>query len=222
MRPSSERTGIIHFKKKATQMSSVPNVTTAENHVLKFEGPFGLMKNREPFLFDQAKAIEPGIYLWTVPYCRGGYLVSYIGETGASFGQRIKDHLVQTVGGNYRICDPDSLTRGEPKVLWNGLWRKGTQDRFHDYIEKFEDLAPIVRKLLQIEAVFVAPLRCDRRLRQHIEGAIANHIRSQSAPASSILPSDVRYYQRKADEPLVTVRIQCDSQVIGLPQDLQL
>lgn len=203
-------------------MSSAPKATTVKDRVLNFEGPFGLMRNSKSFLFDQAKAKEPGIYLWTVPYCRGGYLVSYIGETSASFGQRLKDHLVQTVGGNYRICDPDSLTRGEPEVLWNGLWRKGTRNKFHEYIERLEELAPVIRKLLQIEAIFVAPLQCETRLRQRIEGAIANFIRSQPAPVPSVLPSDIRYYQRKADEPPVTVTILCNSQVIGLPQELQV
>ena len=173
-------------------MSSAPKAPD-KNLVLKFEGPFGLTSNSETFLFDQTKANEPGIYLWTVPYYRGGYLVSYVGETSASFRQRIKDHLIQTVGGNYRICDPDSLGRGEPKVLWNGLWRKGTRDKFHEYIQRLEELAPVIKKLLEIEVVFVAPLQSEKRLLQRIEGAIAMYIRSQPAPMSSVLPSDVRY-----------------------------
>jgi hypothetical protein len=192
-----------------------------ETSILKFDGPFGLVRNSRPFLFDQAEAKEPGIYLWTTPYCQGGYLVTYVGETGASFEQRLKDHLIQTVGGNYRICDPDSLTRGEAKVIWNGLWRKGTRDKFHEYIERFEEFAPLIRKLLQIEFVFIAPFRSQRRIRQRVEGAIAAHIRSRQAPASSVLPSDVRYYQRKADEIPVRVTVQCHCDVLGLPQELQ-
>jgi len=203
-------------------MSCAPKATMDKTFMLKFEGPFGLIRNSEPFLFDQAKAKEPGIYLWTVPYCRGGYLVSYIGETSASFGQRLKDHLIQTVGGNYRICDPDSLMRGEPRVLWNGLWRKGTRDKFHEYIERFEELAPVIRKLLQIEVVFVAPFRSERRLRQRLEGAIAKHIRSQPSPVSAVLPSDVRYYQRRIDETPITATVECHCQVLGLPQELEI
>jgi hypothetical protein len=60
---------------------------------------------------------EPGLYFWTVPYSQRGYLVTYVGETSASFGQRIRDYLIQTVGGNYRIWDPDLRVQGEAKVL---------------------------------------------------------------------------------------------------------
>jgi hypothetical protein len=195
---------------------------TENNLILEFDGPFGLTSDSEPFLFVQPEAKEPGIYLWAVPYFQGGYLVTYVGETNASFGQRLKDHLIQTVGGNYRICDPDSMMRGEPQILWNGLWRKGTRDKFHEYIARFEELGPVIRKLLQIEVVFVAPFRSERRLRQRLEGAIAKHIRSQPAPVSAVLPSDVRYYYRKAHETPVPVIVECHCHVLGLPQKLEV
>jgi hypothetical protein len=92
--------------------------------VVQFEGPFSLATESRPLLFEAPIAEGPGIYLWTIPYGSGGYLVSYVGETGASFGRRLKDHVIQTMGGNYRSCDAALLVEGQAKVLWNGLWRQ--------------------------------------------------------------------------------------------------
>ncbi|MFZ5453263.1 MAG: hypothetical protein ACOZF2_15500 [Thermodesulfobacteriota bacterium] len=195
---------------------------TKIDFVLKFEGPFGLTRTSKHLLFDHPVSKEPGLYLWTIPYSGGGYLVTYVGETSTSFWQRIKDHLIQTVGGNYRICDPDLLVRGEAKVLWNGLWRKGTRDKMPEYLERLEEFVPVMLKLLQNEIVFVAPFRSERRLRQRLEGAIAKHIKSQPAPMSSVLPSDVRYYHRRVDEAPIMVTIEGHCHVHGLPRELEV
>lgn len=96
--------------------------------ILNFEGPYGLTKDNEKILFQEEISKKSGIYLWATPYNNGGLLINYIGETSISFWQRNKDHMIQTMGGNYRICDPDALLKGVEKILWNGLWRKGTRD----------------------------------------------------------------------------------------------
>ena len=44
-------------------------------------------------------------------------------------------------------------------------------------------LAPILRRLLQTEVVFVAPLRVEGRLLRRIEGALAAHVKSCVSPA---------------------------------------
>ena len=62
--------------------------------------------------------------------------MNYIGETGRDFGVRLKEHMIQTMGGNYRISDPDQIIQGNDVVLWNGLWRKGTRDRIEDYVNR--------------------------------------------------------------------------------------
>ena len=185
--------------------------------VVQFEGPFSLATKSRPLLFEAPIAEEPGIYLWTIPYGSGGYLVSYVGETGASFGRRLKDHVIQTMGGNYRICDTALLVEGQAKVLWNGLWRQGTRDRLLEYLEQAEHLAPLARRELELTAVFAAPLHLPDRLRRRIESALAAHIRNQGAPASSLLPGDIRYYPRREAEEPVHVEIRCLELVHGLP-----
>ena len=182
-----------------------------------FEGPFSLASRTHPLLFDQQIANEPGIYLWAIPYCKGGFLVSYIGETSVSFGQRIKDHVIQTMGGNYRICDPELLVQGQAKVLWNGLWRRGTRDKVLEYLEQAEYLAPLARRELQITVVFAAPVRLTARMRRRVEGALAHDVKNQQPPVSSLLPADVRYHLRRPSEQPVRVEVSCAELVHGLP-----
>jgi hypothetical protein len=168
-------------------------------------------------LSEQSIAAKPGIYLWTIPYRRGGYLVSYVGETSVSFGQRLKDHVIQTMGGNYRICEAELLVDGEVKVLWNGLWRRGTRDKMLEYLEQAEHLAPLARRELQLTSVFVAPLHVPTRFRRRIEGGLAQHIRNQESPTSSLLPDDIRYHQRRDSEEPVLIEVRCPEPVHGLP-----
>ena len=146
------------------------------------------------------KPAECGIYLWAIPYHRGGYLVSYVGETGVSFWQRTKEHLIQTMGGNYRISDPNRLVEGEAKTVWNGLWRRDTRDRMLEYLERAEELTPIARRELQLTVVFVAPLEVDGRTRQRIEAGIALEIRKQRASSPNLLPDDIRYRPRRESD----------------------
>lgn len=193
-----------------------------ERFILKFEGPFGLCKDSVYPLLNQTVANEQGVYIFTIPYRLGGYLVSYVGETGVSFGKRIKDHVIQTIGGNYRICDPDYLLRGEEIVLWNGLWRQGTRDKVMEYLEQFEELAPSIHKLFRIKVIFVAPLKTDKRIRRRLEGAIAIHIKSMPKPVSSLLPADIRYHVRKKCEEPISVAIISDCQLHGIPRNIEI
>ncbi|ACR78788.1 hypothetical protein Kole_0059 [Kosmotoga olearia TBF 19.5.1] len=103
--------------------------------ILRLLGPYKLFGNDGNSLFNTDISRKNGIYFWTVKY-KNGYLIDYIGETGKTFCQRMKEHLIETLGGNYRICDPDKLLQGKEKIVWNGLWRKGTRDKIGEFIRK--------------------------------------------------------------------------------------
>jgi hypothetical protein len=193
---------------------------TAEN-VLQFSGPFGLTEGHVPVLFEDPCSMQPGIYFWTVPYVKGGLIITYVGETSSTFGRRMKEHMIQTVGGNYRISDPELLLQGVDHVLWNGLWRKGTQDKMPEYLERLVDLAPAIERTFGLARIFVAPFHSPKRLRQRIEASLAQHIRNQPPPGSSLLPGDIRYYQRRTGEEPVLVHVQCREHVLGLPCDIE-
>jgi len=129
--------------------------------------------------------------------------------------------MIQTVGGNYRISDPDLLQQGVDRILWNGLWRKGTRDRMPEYLQRLVEFAPTIQRLFALERVFVVPFHSERRLRQRIEAALADHIKTQPAPISSLLPEDIRYYARRKGKEPVRVHMRSDELIIGLPCDLE-
>ena len=76
--------------------------------------------------------------------------------------------------------------------MWNGLWRKGTRDKILEFASRYLDLAPIIHSYLENIEVFVGALDADRRIRERIEGALANHVRAEPLLASMLLPNDVR------------------------------
>ena len=156
-----------------------------------------------------------GIYLWAVKV-NDKYRITYVGETGISFYQRTKEHIIQTLGGNYRICDVAEMQRGNQKVLWNGLWRIGTRDKLPEFLSQYEELAPHIKAYLKAQAVFVAVTDCDPLLRKRIEGAIALSLRSDDI-ASSLLPADIRFRKRRSGETPLHVALRSKAEIEGLP-----
>ncbi len=184
---------------------------------LKFHGPYTICTEENDVLHDCPYASDEGIYLWVVGLNSGSYRISYIGETGVSFYKRTKDHLIQTLGGNYLICDPEAMVHGRNEILWKGLWRKGTRDKLPEFLSRYESLAPKIKKSILIQDLFVAPVKIDRRLRQRIEGALAFAIR-EDAEASSLLPNDIRYIRRRDDEESTLISIFSEEKIEGLPE----
>jgi hypothetical protein len=187
--------------------------------ILEFFGPFTLCGDKGDLLFDQKISQQTGVYLWTVRF-RDGFLVNYVGETGTSFYRRMKDHMIQCLGGNYRICEPMLFSRGERKILWNGMWRKGTRDLMPLFVSKYVELAPRIKEYLELIQVFVAPIETTSRMRRRIEGTIAFSLREQLPPIGTFMNEDVRYLLRKKGEDPVRVMISCSQGVLGLRSEI--
>jgi len=113
---------------------------------IEFHGPFKLSGNEAVTLFQNELSHLAGIYLMSIQY-EDGYLVYYIGETGQSFYVRLKDHVIQFFGGNYRIYEPEKFKRGEKEILWNGMWRKETRDRIPEFIDRSDQWYQLLKKL---------------------------------------------------------------------------
>jgi hypothetical protein len=82
---------------------------------LHFCGPFSLCSETADALDDCEHQNSGGLYLWTVEQNTGNYKISYLGETARSFYSRTKEHITQTLGGNYRTIDADQMRKGEVK-----------------------------------------------------------------------------------------------------------
>ena len=82
---------------------------------LQFHGPLAWVHAGDAeFMFDADTSKKPGIYLWTVK-TPTGHLVWYVGQTRASFRQRMKEHFKEQMSGSYGLNDPVLLAQGERK-----------------------------------------------------------------------------------------------------------
>jgi len=181
---------------------------------LHFHGPYPLCSSDSDALSGCPEASMRGIYLWVVPTPAHGLVVDYVGETSSSFYRRTKEHIIQALGGNYLILDPDAMLRGERHVVWPGLWRAGTRDQLPTFLTRLLELGPVARRYLLLHQVLVAPIVCDRRLRERIEAGIATAVH-ESVPR--LVASDIRYRARRPNETPIDVSITADCAVRGLP-----
>jgi hypothetical protein len=124
------------------------------------------------------------------------------------------------MGGNYRICDAEWLLKGERKILWNGMWRKGTRNLMSVFVERYVELAPKIKAYLEVLDIFVAPIQVDKRIRRRIEGAIAFSLRRELAPIGSFITEDVRYSGRKDGEAPIQVMIRSSERLLGLESQI--
>jgi hypothetical protein len=187
---------------------------------LKIQGPYKICDETCDVLEKCEFSKNEGIYLWAVKMSTGKYRLTYIGETSASFYKRTKEHIIQTLGGNYQVCDADAMLKGEHKIIWNGLWRKGTRNKLPEFIKKYQKLALEIKNYLMSQVLFVIPFKTDRRSRQRIEAAIAKAILNDKE-ASSIMPKDIRFYYKKDKEEPIEVTIESSKIIEGLPEKIK-
>ncbi len=190
------------------------------DYEFKVIGPFRL--HAENNMFESPLAELSGIYLWAIKV-DDRYYIHYIGETGLSFKQRMKEHLIQLMGGNYRIPDPNDLRNGRETILWNGLWRKKERDKINEFIDQYESLAIKIKEYLQMLEIFLIPMFAEERTRKLIEGNVAAYVRAQPEQISCLLPNDIRYFSKKKDnEKSFLVRFDCEVRILGFPETIYI
>jgi len=185
---------------------------------LYFYGPLKFDGNNNS-LFNNELINKSGIYLWTI-FCEDKYYIEYIGETGQSFYKRNKEHLIQVLGGNYRVLNLESLKYGKVEIFWNGMWRKGHRDKMNEFINSYLDFAPKLYDYITSINVFIAPLDCETHIRKRIEGAIAKNLKEQSYEINKFFPKDVKYLGKKREsksDDVIKVNIYSSVAILGLP-----
>ena len=188
----------------------------SESLGIHFHGPYGLAGQHERMLFGESISQEAGVYLWTVR-TSDGFLVEYVGQTGESFAKRTKDHMIHTFGGNYRVCDPQLMRQGQLKVVWLGLWRRGTKDKMPEFAQRYLSLAPAIQEYLDdieawmehimpsnppieiIDAGFQAWTK-ERSVRQGLTEKSINAF--EAANPSWMTPAGLQRYWRKNRQPV--------------------
>lgn len=171
------------------------------------------------FIFESPLARAAGVYLWTVATPEGD-LVYYVGETGRSFAQRFFEHLQGYLSGLFGFYEPEDFARGQKKLIWEGMWRRGEEHKAADFLRRYEELAPKIRHFIDVLRFWLLPIDCDRRLRERIEGAIARHLSAQDGVIGQFQDEDIRYRPRWEDEPPIQLSLTLTTRIMGLPSSL--
>ena len=137
-----------------------------------------------------------GIYLFTYLNDNGDYLINYVGETGRTFGLRISEHLIDYLGGNSQISNPDTISEGLNDPLWPAIFRSRKNKQLEKTMEFMEnyytELAPVILELLKKLDIFLLPLDIDTNDRKYLEGEIITFLKQPGIP--NLLPTDTRGY----------------------------
>jgi len=194
---------------------------SSQRYEIRWYGPFKFHGTEDDSVFTAKEAEYPGIYLWTIPF-KKQYLVYYVGETGRSFDERFVEHTQNCLNGLYRIYDPSRFAEGAKVLVWDGMWKKeySKPARMQEFMNRYLELAPVINKYLRQFRIFVAPLDAEERIRQRIEGAIADRLREQLGIIGDFQDSDIRYRSRRDDEKPFSVKIEAFEPILGLCSEL--
>jgi hypothetical protein len=201
----------------------------AEMIHLEFTGPYSWFGAPDvPSLHHAAERHEPGIYIETVSLPKG-HLVYYVGETGKSFIERMKDHYKNRVNAEYRIYAAEEFARGEKKVIWSGIWNppgyenspEGRALRNSKAVCRAnrERLKESAEALVRVIRYHFAALNCEKRVRQRIEGELAGRIQV-SSPVSNFYSNGVSYCRRRIGEEPIDCTASSRALILGFPKRL--
>jgi hypothetical protein len=192
------------------------------NLVIEFQGPLLWAKSSgDASIYYSEVSKQHGVYLWTVP-TPNGYLVYYVGETGVNFRTRMRDHYKEQLSGMYHIYDPEQFCLGRKCELWRGIYGKGGIRDHNKFLEILPEIAPVLVRFINIFHFYVAPMQCDRRIRERLEAALANHLYEQPGVIGAFQEKNIRYNLRRSNEDPIKVKIACPQVVQGIPTELNI
>lgn len=191
-----------------------------EPMIVEFVGPLSWSGGTGiPSIFEAEIGKRFGLYLWTVPL-DAGELVYYVGETGRSFAQRMLEHFKEHASGGYHIYEPQEFSRGRKVALWYGLYGPDREKSLLEFIHRYRQLAPAIADLTELYRFYVAPLQCEKRVRERIEAALAKHLYEQPGMVGEFQDRGIMYRGRNSAEEAVQVSVQCTAHLIGVPEVL--
>lgn len=186
---------------------------------LNFSGPYTFYPDKCS-IFDCEYSDRGGIYLWTMMSDqKGTYYICYVGET-TMFSKRQKEHLINILGMNYRVIDPNKAKKGIEEIVWKGLWRDKDntliRNVFDDYVQYSSRVIEYIRSI----AVFFAPIETSNELRKHIEGSIGRNLRNKHPNYKMLYPDDNHI---GIGTPMGKIlRISSDKNILGLDPEIAI
>ncbi len=188
---------------------------------VKWYGPYSFVDSGVENVFTCSMGEKKGVYLFTIPF-EGKYLVYYVGETGASFANRMLQHAQSYLNGFYRIFDPEEFVKGRKILLWGGMWKADRREPklISDFIDKQAELAPKIILFLKQFRIFLAPIGKDKRIIERVEAEIARSLNQQEGLIGAFQDKDVRYRPTSPDEQQFWVMMTFPQPIMGLTEKL--
>lgn len=195
-------------------------MSTVEELHVRFRGPFSWAGNNSaPCIFTAALGKLAGVYLWTIQ-SEDGELIYYVGETGRKFSIRMLEHFKEHMSGGYHLYEPTEFAKGNKVLLWPGRYDPARRTTVGEFLQEFECLTASIRELARLYRFWLAPLECERRLRERVEAALAEHLYAQPGKIGGFQDRGIRYRGRKEGEDAVRVVLQAETTLLGLPNIL--
>lgn len=185
---------------------------------LDFIGPFKFTDG-ENSVFSSPVATCPGLYLWAIRQSSDqSHLIHYVGET-AALAARHREHLINILGLNYGIFNPERAQQGVCELIWPGLWRdkspSGPARQIGAYVYHHE----MVIGYVSVLNIFFAEIHVDSRLRKHIEGCIGWNLRKNHPDCKVLYPDDNRV-GTSANKDNGVLRIHFQEPIRGLDEEI--
>lgn len=175
-----------------------------------------------PSVFSDPAGQHSGVYLWTVESDRG-HMVFYVGMTTRPFSVRMREHLSEYLSGMYSIYDISKFREGRRERLWEGMWRKGEEARYPEFLTRHDELWPHLWGMITAMRLHLGAVEgSDERLLKRIEAGIALHLYRQPGRVGNLQDPDLVYHPRRPEEAPIRAEFQSDVPILGLPNQLQI
>ena len=161
-----------------------------------------------------------GLYLQTVEYNEGGYLICSVGLTRNPIPTRLRQHTPSFYNGHYTILDMEALKKGLRKEIWHG-WGEASK-RMAEFEKRKVEIVSAARKQLATCRMFVSEIDPRPRVLERFEGAIWNLLHSLPKPFRDIPDRGVMKAPRWKDEQPILVKNRSAALLHGLPADLEI
>lgn len=193
---------------------------------LNLVGPFKWIGEGDHTLFAQEIIKKRGLYIWAIPFA-DGYLVYYVGMTYASFEKRFNQHIESYLTGKYRIYDPAKFKEGKKNLFWPGGYKtvqgsKTTTEFLDYYLNDPTNYGKTLKDFLELFYIFLSPLDEDMRTIERIEAEVNKHINEQQGLIGKFQDQDIRYKPTRPGEGRLSVKINCKSKILGIPETIEI
>jgi hypothetical protein len=189
--------------------------------IISFAGPFSWEGAADaPCVYDVPESRESGVYLSTVPL-QNGYLIHYVGETGVSFGARLRQKQSEYDAAMYHVYSPAEFAHGEKVPLWPGYWgdeHGANRKSKEDCRANRERLSEPIQQMASILRFFLAPLSCNDRIRQRIKTAITLPLYDLPGQVGAFQVWLGRHHRKRKDEAPIECVTSSPAPLLGLPE----